>query len=138
MAKFRTWIGVGGSSGALTDDTLNATSTSGGTLAKQAAALTLNLNTSLVSPGIGNLIYTKLGDALDGKSVSQILGAANQVLGNNSCTASNPSRQCTGWTTSYMPAGCTYSTLNDLITDLNESWDDCTAGAFASNLRAPN
>ncbi len=139
VTKLRTWIGGGGPSTPLTNDTLNATSTSGGTLASQAGALTLNLNTSLVPTGIGNLILTGTGTSLDNKTVSQILSIANDVLGNNSCTGGfNNGGQCKGWSTLYMPDGYDYGTLNTLLDNLNKSWDDCEAGAFASKLRAPN
>jgi hypothetical protein len=134
----------GGSSGALTADTLNATSVSGGTLAKQTATLTLNVGfgiTNTVFPttpaipaadtsGFGNFTLCNLAEgsainaftltaaqaaALNGLTVSQVLAAANDALGGNGLP-------------SYVAS---FGNLNELVTALNESFDNCTASAFA-------
>jgi hypothetical protein len=65
-------------------------------------------------PGIGSLVYCKAGDSLNGKSVSDILAAAKTALGGGA-----------------VPAGYTISSLNDLITNLNESHDNCTESTWA-------
>jgi hypothetical protein len=142
--KFRTWIGGGGPSGALTANTVNATSTSGGTLAKQAGALTVNLALSGVYPGdpagLGNLTLCNLvegsvigsGDstwtltaaqaaALNGQTISQVLAAANTALG-----------------TGVLPYNiASFGDLNQLLTALNESFDDCTISGFGAAYLCP-
>jgi hypothetical protein len=117
LSKLRQWLGGGGPSGALTANTTNATSTSGGALAKQTAALTINVVMGAVYPygGIGSLIYQNPGDAFNGKTVAQILAAANTALG----TGALPS------------SGYTFGTLNTLITNLNQSWDNCIQSSWA-------
>ncbi|MBS1708379.1 MAG: hypothetical protein JSS65_06605 [Armatimonadetes bacterium] len=123
---FRLWIGGGGPSGALTADTLNATSTSGGTLAKQTGALTLTLALQgAVIPGVnggnplpsglGSLKLKDTGTSLDGQTVSQILAAANQALGAGT-----------------LPPGYTFSSLNDLIDNLNKAFDDGITSSWAN------
>jgi hypothetical protein len=117
LTPLRTWLAGGGPSGALTTNTTNATSTAGGTLAKQTAALTINITLGPVfsNPGIGSLILFGTGTSLDGSSVSQILNAANTALG-----------------TGALPSGYTFGALNTLVTNLNESWDNCTQSAWGA------
>jgi hypothetical protein len=117
LSPLQSWLGGGGPSGALTADTLNATSTSGGALAKQTAALTINatLGTSAFgNPNISGLTLFGTGTSLDGLTVSQILGLANAALA-----------------TGIRPAGYSFGGLNDLITMLNESWDNCSQSSWA-------
>jgi len=109
---------AGTTSSALWTDTTNATTTSGGSLPRQVAALTLSVRFSGAEggtpAGLGKLIYRKPGDALDGFSIEQILAAANQALG-----------------TGTLPRGYTFSGLNDFITRLNESFVDSVASTWA-------
>jgi hypothetical protein len=115
--NFRTWIGGGGPSGALTADSENATSTSGGTLAKQTAALYLNTK---FNPGFGSLYLVGTGTSLDGQTVQQILDASNTALGGGA-----------------LPAGYTYGSLNALVANLNiNTYHECVVGSFASHLSA--
>ena len=135
VTAFRIWIGGGGPSVALTADTLNASSTSGGTLGKQTGALTVNLALSGTYPGdpagLGSLTLCHLAEgsvigswtltaaqatALTGKSVSQVLADANNALGGNGLPI-------------YVGS---FGDLNQLVTALNESFDDCTVGPFAA------
>lgn len=119
LTALRTWIAGGGSSGKLTTNTVNATSTAGGALARQTGALTINLtfgnNNVYQYPGIGNLTLFGTGTSLDGYTVSQILGVANAALG-----------------TGVLPSGYTFTTLNNLLGNLNKSWDDCKVHDFAT------
>ena len=111
LSKFQTWLAGGGPSGPLTGDTVDATSTSGGTLAKQTATLDVNIK---LGGGFGSLIYHNAGDSLDGKTVSQILTAANAALGGNG-----------------LPVGySSFGDLNTLITNLNEAFDNCTPSSW--------
>jgi len=138
QSALKMFLGGGGSSGALTADTVNATSTSGGALVKQTAALTLNVVFAPVAPGntpdssgfgalqlcnlaarstIGSFTPTAAqAAALNGTSVSSVLTAANNALGGNSLP---------GYVGSF-------GDLNQLVTTLNESFDNCTASAFAN------
>lgn len=125
LTAIRTYLTGGGGPGALTADTVNATSVSGGALAKQTTTLTLNVgfDAAGVSGGsdpsdFGDLTLCNTGTSLDGQTVSQILGTANTALG-----------------TASLPSGYTFGTLNTLIDNLNNSFDNCQVSAFAtSNL----
>jgi hypothetical protein len=124
---------AGGASTALTADTTNATSTSGGQLPRQTAALTLNIG---FASGFGNLKLCNLADgsaigswtltatqaaALNGTAVSSVLTNANSALGGNGLPAYAGS----------------FGDLNQLVTALNESFDNCTPSAFAAYLCQP-
>jgi hypothetical protein len=128
QAALKTYLAGGGPSGALTADTTNATSTSGGTLAKQTATLTLNTG---FATGFGSLQLCNLADgtaagtwtltaaqaaALNGTAVSSVLANANGALGGNGLPAYAGS----------------FGNLNQLVTALNESFDNCTQNAFAA------
>ncbi len=141
QAAVQAFLPAGGPSRRLTANLVNPTTTAGGTLAGQVTALTLNVvlgQAGLFSPypGIGNLVYnnpTDSNDALNGYTVSQILAVANTALGTGvypagygtTTTATNPH---TGVTTTTIDL----SPLNDLITLLNESWDNGTQSAWAT------
>jgi len=117
VAKLRTALTGGGSSGVLTADTLNTTSLSGGNLPKQTAALTLNIafsDAALTPTGFGDLYYHNVADSLDGKKIREILTVANDAIGGNG-----------------LPAGYTFGTLNDLVANLNLSFDNGIPTAFA-------
>src|SRR4051794_1726459 len=140
QSALKTYLAGGGPSRALTADTTNATSTSGGTLAKQTAALTLNIGFGIKmvggtptvdTSGLGDLqlcnltagstigSWTLTGSqaaALNGTSVSGVLTSANNALGGNGLP---------GYVGSF-------GDLNQLVTALNESFDNCVANAFAT------
>jgi hypothetical protein len=138
-ANLKTYLtsAASGANTALTADTDNATSTSGGSLPRQTAALTLNVGFAIGSDntvGTGNLGSLELCNlvagsvigsftltavqaaALNGQSVSDVLTAANNALGGNGLP-------------SYVGS---FGDLNQLVTGLNESFDNCTASAFAT------
>jgi len=122
-----------GPSTALTVDTTNATSTDGGQLPRQTAALTLNIG---FANGFGNLKLCHLtagtaagswtltaaqAAALDGTAISSVLASANAALGG-----------------SGLPTyAASFGDLNQLVTALNESLDNCTPSAFAAYLCEP-
>lgn len=117
--NLKSYLAGGGPSTALTKDLLNPTKADiGGTLGTQTATLTLNISFSGTVPtmpsGFGNLIYTDSSSSLNGMSISQILEIANQALG-----------------TGNLPSGYTFGTLNTLITQLNESFDNGIATEWA-------
>jgi hypothetical protein len=137
-ANLKTYLtsAASGPNTALGADTTNATSTDGGSLPRQTAALTLNVGFDAAedlpngNQGLGNLQLCNLTEgsaigaftltaaqaaALNGVSVSQVLAAANQALGGNGLP-------------SYVGS---FGDLNQLVTALNESFDNCTASSFA-------
>ena len=102
----------GGPPGPLTASALDPTlRTSAGVFAGQVLALTLNVELE----HFGSLVLSGTGTSLDGKTVAQVLAAANLAISGGA-----------------LPAGFTYSSLNDLVDNLNQSFDSCTADAFAS------
>ena len=128
---------AGGPSTALTADTTDATTTSGGGLPRQTATLALNVGFDIAGPtpvvggcGLGNLQLCNLvagsaangftltaaqAAALNGTSVATVLQDADNALGGNGLPA-------------YVGS---FGDLNELVTALNESFDNCTASAFA-------
>jgi hypothetical protein len=105
----------GGPPSSLNTSATNPITTSAGVFAGQVLALRLNV--SLYN--LGSLTLTGTGTSLDGSTVSTILADANVALGGGS-----------------LPSGFTFSSLNDLIDDLNSSFDGCMASSWAtSHLR---
>jgi uncharacterized repeat protein (TIGR01451 family) len=98
----------------------NPTTTASGVFGGQVLALQLNVdfNAAGIIDGadgsIGGLRLCNTGTSLDGKTVNEILAAANRALGGGS-----------------LPTGYTYSTLNDLVTHLNEAFDNCNVSTWA-------
>lgn len=89
---------------------------------QQALALTFNLDiTDPLGASIANLYYDCGGSTpFSGLTVSQILAAANDALGQK-----------------ILLGGLKYSDYNKVLTDLNESYDDCKpAGAAAVLLKS--
>jgi len=88
-------------------------------LGGQVLALALNVgfsNAGDITPGFGGLKLCGTGTSLDGDTISQILAAANTALGGGS-----------------VPSGFTLSTLNDLINNLNLSFDNCVESSFGKD-----
>jgi hypothetical protein len=126
----------GGSPGALTADTLNASSISGGSLSKATAALTLNIgfnavglngtHTNLGSLTLCNLVEGSMVGSftltaaqaalLNGTSINQVLTDANNALGGNGLPA-------------YVGS---FGDLNQLVNALNGSFNSCTVSSFAT------
>jgi hypothetical protein len=130
------YLNGGGQSGPLTADEVNATSTDGGSLPKQVAALWLNVvfndggllgGTLNSTTPFGDLVldnYTGAAAAVNGKSIRQVLAEANLALG-------------TGVLPSY---AATWDDLNDLVTDLNQSFQNCNVHPLVKiqhHLRLP-
>ena len=110
-----------GTSGAITADILNPRNLThgGGKLAVQTATLTLNIAfgeqaLKCMPSGLAALIYNKTGDALNGKTVSEILAIANDVLGGQ-----------------LLPAGYTYDSLACLLANINGAYDNCAPSCWA-------
>jgi hypothetical protein len=84
------YLPSGGGSGELTVDLLNPTSSASGQFGGRVLTLKLNvaLSDGLATPsGFGDLIYHNPTDSLDGKSVRQILAAAEIALGGGALPA---------------------------------------------------
>lgn len=142
--KLQVWLAGGGigASGPLTEDTLNATSTSGGDLARSAGALTLNVAYSAADdytglPGnhFGDLVVCSLAEgvvidaapgpvwtvtatqaaAVNGQTVQQVLDATNIALAGG-----------------VLPYGLSYQELNQLLAALNGAFQSCEVRSFAS------
>jgi hypothetical protein len=103
----------GGPPSFLNSSAVNPTSrTSAGVFAGQVLALELNV----VLYNLGTLTLSGTGTSLDGSTVAAVLAAANLAL------AGGP-----------LPAGfASYSALNDLIDNLNGSFDGCVPDGFAT------
>lgn len=108
----QSFLPQGGPPAALNATATDPTTTSAGVFAGQVLAL--DLNVALYH--FGSLVLSGTGTSLDGKTVGQVLLAANEAL------AGGP-----------LPAGFTYSSLNDLIDSLNQSFDGCVASGFAQS-----
>jgi hypothetical protein len=119
------YLPAGGQAAALNADLVDPTKSSSGVFGGQVLALQLNTDFNHAGlthdPSFASLILCNTGTSLDGSSVAQILAAANTALGGGA-----------------LPAGYTAKTLNDLVTRLNESFDECSASTFAAaNLCRP-
>lgn len=141
-AALKSFLAGGGPSGALTGDTVDATSIAGGALAKQTAALTLNVAfndagvLTATLPRFGDLKFADLAGGsiigswtltasqaagLNGKSIRSVLGDANGALGG----AGLPS---------YVGS---FGDLNQLVTALNLSFHEGITSSFANNYLTP-
>jgi len=141
-AALKSYLAGGGPSGVLTSDTLNATSTAGGALAKQTAALTLNVafnDAGLLSatlPRFGDLKFVDLAAGsvigswtlttsqaagLNGKSIRGVLQDANGALGGNGLP-------------SYVGS---FGDLNQLVSALNLSFHEGITSSLANNYLTP-
>jgi len=114
--NLRTFLGQGGPSGRLTADTLNATSTAGGNLASQTAALGLNVR---FAAGFGDLrvcgaTYQSTGVA--GDTVATVLAKVNSYLSGGA-----------------LPTGMSAGALNSLVEKLNTAFDGGVVNSWASD-----
>jgi hypothetical protein len=101
----------GGPPSFLNASATNPTTSSAGVFGGQVLALELNVTLK----GDGGLVLFGTGTSLDGKTLTQVLAAANLALGGGA-----------------LPAGFTYSSLNDLVDDINNAFDGCSATAWAT------
>lgn len=106
----RDFLPQGGTPGTLKWSAVNPTTSAAGVFAGQVLALKLNVdfsNAGITAPGLAQVKVSS--GRLAGRSVSQVLAIAEQVLGGN---------------TSALPAGMTISQLNDLVDWLNNRYDN--------------
>lgn len=131
----------GGANGPLGADTTNATSTAGGNLSRRTATLALNIGFNAAGVNgtkhnFGSLTLCNLANgsmigswtltaaqatALNGKTISQVLADANNALGGNGVAA----------------AYGTFGNLNELVNQLNLSFDGCSVSPFATSFLCP-
>jgi len=121
------YLPAGGTPGSLTGDVTNPASTSAGVFGGQVTALRLNVdfNDAGIIDGfegsISGLVLQGTGGSLDGQTVAEILAAAEQALGGGA-----------------LPAGYSLSSLNGLVSNLNEAFDNCDPSDWAdAHLVAP-
>ncbi len=120
------YLPAGGTPGVLTADLVDPVTSPSGVFGGQVLALQINVDFSAAGLpeqshcNLGDLHLCNTGGSLDGQTISQILAVANIVLGGGP-----------------LPAGYTVSTLNDLITHLNESFDNCHSTDWSDDHLCP-
>jgi hypothetical protein len=119
--SLKQFLKTNGTSGVITADVLNPCNLTygGGKLAVQTATLTLNIAfgeqaLKCMPSGLAALTYNKTGDALDGKTISEILAIANDALGGQP-----------------LPEGYTYDSLACLLANINGAYDNCGPSSWA-------
>ena len=114
------YLPAGGTPGALAGNLTNPTSSSAGVFGGQVTSLRVNVdfNDAGIIDGIlgsiSSLVLQGTGGSLDGQTVAAILGAAEQALGGGA-----------------LPAGYTLSSLNNLVDELNNAFDNCNPSDWA-------
>jgi hypothetical protein len=103
-AAVRAFLPAGGTPGVLTSSATNPTSSAAGVFAGQVLALQLNVDLE----HYGSVVISGTGTTFDGKTVADVLAAANIALGGGP-----------------LPTGFTISSLNDLVDSLNQKFDHC-------------
>ena len=103
-AAVRAFLPAGGTPGVLTSSATDPTSSAAGVFAGQVLALQLNVDIE----HYGTVVISGTGTSFDGKTVADVLAAANTALGGGP-----------------LPAGFTISSLNDLVDSLNQKFDNC-------------
>ena len=104
------FLPAGGTANKLTSSATNPTSSPAGVFAGQVLALKLNVdfsNKGILTSGLASLKVAS--GPLQGKTVNQVLTLAMNVLGGD---------------LSGLPAGLTISGLNDIVTKINENFDN--------------
>ena len=103
-AAVRAFLPAGGTPGVLTSSATDPTTSAAGVFAGQVLALQLNVDLE----HYGSVVISGTGTTFDGKTVADVLAAANIALGGGP-----------------LPAGFTISSLNDLVDSLNQKFDNC-------------
>jgi hypothetical protein len=117
-----TYLPAGKTAGQLTANLFNGDKSSSGVFGGQVLALQLSVDFSgpVTASGLGSVKYCASDlPSIQGRTISQILAKANAVLG-GATTASQGLYQQDGITP------MTIAQLNDLITNLNEAYDNCS------------
>ncbi|HEX7898088.1 MAG TPA: hypothetical protein VF950_10035 [Planctomycetota bacterium] len=118
-AAIGVYLPNGSDPSSLTADLVDPASSSAGVFGAQVLALRLNVDFSDAdvpgfNPLLGHLFLHGTGTSLDGLSVSQILAVAETALGGGA-----------------LPVDYDLSELSDLVTDLNEAFDNGTPTGWA-------
>ena len=96
----------------------NPPTTSSGVFGGQVLALQLNV--TLDPAGFGGLVIINTGTFFDGMTVGDVLEAANLALGGGA-----------------LPSGYTIPKLNDLVSFLNQDFDNCLPSGWAQQFLTP-
>jgi len=113
-ANVQAYLPAGSTPGALTGDATDPTSTSSGVFGGQVTALRLNVDFNDegyidgTEGSISGLYLVGTGTSLDGSTVAEVLAAEEEALGGGS-----------------LPSGFSFSTLNALVDNLNNAFDNC-------------
>ena len=113
QSAIEVFLPAGGKPGVLNKSATNPTSSSANVFAGQVLALRLSVdfsNAGIITAGLSSLKIAT-GNPLAGSTVVQVLALANQVIAGN---------------TSALPAGLSVSSLNDLISRINQNYDNGT------------
>jgi hypothetical protein len=125
-SNVQAYLPAGGTPDALNGDLTNPTSSSSGVFGGQVTALRINVdfNDAEIIAGvmgsISGLMLQGTGGSLDGETVAAILAAAEQALGGGA-----------------LPAGYDLSSLNNLVDELNNAFDNCDPSDWAQLHLAP-
>jgi len=112
------YLPAGGKPKALITNYVDQTTTSSGVFGGQVLALQLNV--TLDPAGFGGLVIINTGTFFDGMTVGDVLEAANLALGGGA-----------------LPSGYTMSNLNDLVSFLNQGFDNCLPSGWAQQYLTP-
>lgn len=110
-SAIRNFLPAGGAPKALKVTAINPTTSAAGVFAGQVLAAKLSVSFSaagITTPGLGSL-KVAAGYPLAGETVSQVLALAEKALGGGG-----------------LPSGVSFSVLNDVVTRINENFDNGT------------
>jgi hypothetical protein len=119
-SAIESYLPAGGTASTLSSDLLDPTSSSAGVLGGQVLALRLNVDFGNASAlpaadgSISGLILQGTGTSLDGQTVAAVLAATELAIGGGGA-----------------PADLTLAGLNEIVTRLNEAFDNCTVTEWA-------
>jgi len=116
-AAITAYLPAGGKPKPLDGTYTDPTTTKSGVFGGQVLALQLNV---LYDTLFGGLTIINTGTSFDGMMVADVLGAANIALGGGA-----------------LPSGYTLSNLNDLVSFLNQGFDNCLPSGWAQQYLTP-
>ena len=129
------YLPAGGKAGALTGSLTDPTSSPSGVFGGQVLTLELNVDFStagIIQGAVGSLFVFNTNTSFDGKSVWDVLAAANYALGGgNLADIGHADYSIRGNVTG------TYN-LNDLVSFLNQGFDNCYPSGWVQDHLTPN
>ncbi len=128
------YLPAGGKANALTGSLTDPTSSPSGVFGGQVLTLELNVdfsNVGVIPGGVGNLFFFNTSSSFDGESVQDVLAAANYALGGgNLADIGHGDYSIRGTVTG------TYN-LNDLVSFLNQGFDNCYPSGWVQDHLTP-